>query len=264
MSKFKLQLAAAVATLGCSAFARADSITFRQDLPVSPVYNTGGVTIRNDRADSNENGLPQPEQIIVGSNGTLANGSSRILRGLLEFDLSALESAVGGSPYVINSVSLTVNAFIAASSQNTTSSVTYDLDLLGNNLDFDEAAVTYNNAPNTPGGTVGTILSSVTYQPNNSADLGKKTFGDAVGFRSAVQDALNTDPKNTIRFMLKAHTDDLGATNFTRFDSDEAANISNHPALTINYTVITPLPGAATAGLVLMGAFGLRRPRRRA
>jgi hypothetical protein len=62
--------------------------------------------------------------------------------------------------------------------------------------------------------------------------------------------------------MLKAHTE--SGTNFTRFDSDDATTPTNRPALTINYTVLTPLPGAATAGLVLMGGLGLRRTRRRA
>jgi len=222
------------------------------------------VTIRSDRPDTMENGGSQPEQIIVGKNG------STTLRGLLEFDLSALEAAVGGSPYVINSVSLTVNAFIAASSQNTMSFVTYDLDLLGNNLDFDEATATYNHAPSTPGGTVGTFLSSVTYRPNNAADMGQKTFADSLNFRSAVQDALNSDPANTIRFMLRAEGDgttSTSTTTFTRFDSDEATTGTHtifRPALTVDYTIITPLPGAATAGLALMGGLGLRRSRRRA
>jgi hypothetical protein len=259
MAKFKLQFAAAVAILGCSAFARADSITFRQDLPLSPVYNTGGVTIRNDATnyDVNQNAGSQFDQIIVGSNSIFS------LRGLLEFDLSALEAAVAGSPYVINSVSLTLNSSKAGSDQEPSSlSVVYDLNLLGNNLDFKEEEVTWKTAPSTPGGTVGALLSSTTFRPNNSADFGHHVFADSAAFRSAVRDALDNEPNNTIRLMLKA--DDESGQNFARFDSDEAINIANHPALTINYTVITPLPGAATAGLFLMGGVGLRRSRRRA
>jgi hypothetical protein len=259
VSKFKLQFAAVVAILGCCACARADSITFRQDLPVSPVYNTGGVTIRNDTAnvDAKQNSGSQFDQIIVGWNSSFG------LRGLLEFDLSALEAAVGGSPYVINSVSLTLNSSQGGSDQEASSlSVVYDLNLLGNNLDFDEREVTWKTAPSTPGGTVGALLSKTTFRPNRAADYGQHVFADSAAFRSAVRNALDNDPNNTIRLMLKA--DDESGQNFARFDSDEAANISAHPALTINYTVITPLPGAATAGLVLMGGFGLRRPRRRA
>jgi hypothetical protein len=77
---------------------------------------------------------------------------------------------------------------------------------------------------------------------------------------------LDTDPHNTIRFMLRAEGDDMTGTTFTRFDSDDATTVTHtvfRPALTINYT-ITPLPGAATAGLFLMGGVGLRRSRRRA
>jgi hypothetical protein len=237
----------AVSALVISASAGADTIAFQQGVSPSAGYTTGGVTIRSDVPTTNQNGGAQFDQIIVGRNTTFS------LRGLLEFDLSALEAATGGAAYTINSVTLTLTSFNAGSLA--TSAVQYDLALLGTNLDFDEATVTWNNAPSVAGGTVGDVLSSVSYNPNTATAA--RTFGDTAAFRTAVGDALNSDPANTIRFMLKAH-DETGS-NFTRFGSDESATLA-HPSLTIDYSIVTPLPGAAVAGLVLLGGMSFRRP----
>jgi hypothetical protein len=245
----KATIVAGILCFGSSA--HADSITFQQ----GPTYNTGGTTIRSDRPLVAEDGFIQKDRIIVGYNHGTA------MRGLLEFDLSAIEAATGGLPYIVDSVTLTVSSFIAGSGAVT--AVQYDLDLLGNNLDFDETTVTWNNAPSIGGGTIGTFLSSVSYNPNVAGSVGNHTFADTSAFRSAVQNALNNDPDDTIRFLLKSHAESGG--NFTVLNSDESTAMSDHPSLTIDYTVITPLPGAAGAGLVLLGCLGFRRsPRQRA
>ncbi|HYE19997.1 MAG TPA: DNRLRE domain-containing protein [Tepidisphaeraceae bacterium] len=264
MSRVFQWLAAALVS-SCLAHApsvRAGSITFQQGVSPTGLYNAGGVTIRSDQATTNQNGGAQADQIIVGRNGT------PVLRGLLEFDLSAIEAAADGHPYWINSVSLTLVAFHAGNAA--TGPARYDLLHFGNNLDFDEAAVTWDNAPknvmpNGSGGeTTGTPLADVTYNPNLGTGVtASKVFLDSAAFRAAVTGALG-GADNTLRLMLKANSE--SGVNFTRFFSDDAANLLFRPALTVEFTV-APLPGVVAVGAVLLGGIGgrriLRRPERR-
>jgi len=227
----------------------AETITF--SFQQSAGYNSGGVTIRNDAPTTNQNGGSQPTQIIVGANGTLSGGGAFLLRGLFEYDLSEIADAFGSDPFAITGVNLKLTTFNTAGQG---SSATFDLYLLQNNADFDEATVTWNNAPSAPGGSVGPLLSSATVS-NLTALNTTVTFGDTAAFRDAVADALASDSE-TIRFLLRNRVESGSA--FARFASDDFGTAANRPALNVAATAV-PLPAAAWGGMALFGMIGSGR-----
>ncbi len=250
----KSQVAAvAAATFFASVIAgpttSAEPISFQEGVSPTPGYESGGVTIRSNVPDGNQEGL---SQIIVGQNATFG-----LLRGLFEFDLSAIEADAAGRPFTIDSASLVL--YVVGSGGGGAAVTQYDLHLLGTNSDFTETTVTWNNAPTTPGGTPGTLLSSVSFDPDDAANLNRdQTFGDTAAFSAAVDAALDgTD--NTIRLLAKANNESTTLSNFARFAQDDGGTAANHPELIVNYTVV-PEPGSL--GL-MAGALGLLARRRR-
>ncbi len=217
-------------------------VTFQQ----SATYNSGGVTIRNDMTSTNLNGN---SQIIVG------NTAAIILRGLFEFDLTAIETAAAGNAFTIDSVSLVLTT--ANATGNGTVARDFTLYSLGTNSDFDEATVAWDTAPSVVGGTIGTLLTTSNFVPTTANTV--RTFGTTTAFTTAVSGALASDPDNTVRFLLKAN-DEAGAF-LTRFYTDEDATVANRPALVVNYTVLVPEPSTGVLALGTVGLLTLRRRR---
>lgn len=232
--------------LGAAPAARAQQFTtlFQEGASPTAGYNMGAVTIRSDQATTNQNGGAQADQIIVGRN------NADRLRGLLEFDLSAIRTAAGGNPFTIDSVSLVMTTFSQSGANNTgNTSVTYNLHLLGANLDFAEESVTWNNAPSVAGGSIETLLTSATFNPTVTDTA--RTFGDAAAFRTAIGDAI-AGSDSTVRLMLRSSLDAPGTVfqDFARFYSDATTTVSNRPRLSVTYTVTgTTVPEPSAAAL---------------
>ncbi len=228
--------------LALAATAAAATISLQQ----SPTYTTGGVTIRNDSLDTNIN---SNVQIIVG------NTSLIVLRGLFEFDLTAIETAAAGNAFTIDSVSLVLTTSTTSGSGN----VAHDFTLysLGTNSDFDEATVTWNNAPTVAGGTAGTTLSTASFIPSTASAT--RTFGSTTAFSTAISSALASDPANTVRFILKANEENGGY--LVRFNTNENATADLRPTLVVNYTIV-PEPSTGLAAAAGLGMLILRRRRR--
>ena len=220
--------------------ASAATLQFRQ----TTGYTTGAVTIRNDTPDANINGNTQ---VIVGNVNTI------VLRGLFEFELSAIETAAAGNPYTIDSVTLTVTTSSAGGSGTATSQ--FNLSLLGSNSDFDEAMVTWNNAPSVVGGTVGTFLVSTAFDPSTVST--PRVFDSSSAFTMATADAL-AGSDNTIRLIMTADVENGGY--LTRLNTNEHNTESLRPVLTVNYTVV---PEPAAGALLVAGMAFLCVKRRR-
>jgi len=242
-------LAAMAMLTGAGTAAQGAVLSFQAGVSPEAGYTADAVTIRNDgtNASTNQNGSVQ---IIVGVNNT-----NSLLRGLFEFDLTAIETAAAGNPYTIDSVTLVLRQGDITNAA--ASSITYDLHLLGANSDFNETAVTWNDAPTVAGGSVGTLLSSTSYVPNSGTAF--RTFGTTTAFESAVADILANDVSNSIRLIAKANNEAATTQTFSRFDSDEVTTAANRPQLNVTYTVV-PEPGSAMLA-ISVGALLLRRRR---
>jgi hypothetical protein len=210
----------------------ATTLSFQEGVSQDGTYTTDGVTIRSNVPDENQN---EDDEIIVGHYGSGSNLT--YLRGLLEFDLTAIETATSGSDFTIDSVSLIMHT--ASVSTTGSESTTFNLSLLGSNSDFEESEVTWNNAPDTEGATTGTLLSSVSFIPSSTTNT-DQTFASTTAFTTAVSNALSSGT-NTISLILS--TDETGSSSFARFVSDESSSLEYRPELVVNYTLV-PEPSA--------------------
>ena len=237
--------------VGLGSAAHGATITFQEGASPAAGYTTGGVTIRADQPTTNQNGSAQ---IIVGQNLTLGT-----LRGLLEFDLTPIANDLAATPGGVLSIDA-ASLVLRIDAGGAGPAATFTASLLGANADFNETTVTWNSAPNTAGGTVGTTLSvSNSVDPVAGAPGTAVTFGDTAAFRSAVQSAV-AGPDRTIRIILTGPGEgDTAVQNFIRFSADESTAVARRPALSVTYSV----PEPATAGLLTVGAAGLLARRRR-
>lgn len=214
---------------------QATLISFQEGVSPTGAYTQDAVYIRENEADINQNGDTDRELIVGFTNDNTE------LRGLLEFDISAIPVTDA-----IESVSLGLRTGGGLSS-----SITINLYAYGS--DFDEATATW-NAPapgeGTAGGTLGSLLSSATFNPTVAADV---TFDSTPAFQTAVSDALADD--GFLRLVL-ARSDDSGPgqQRFARFGDETVTTLANRPELTISH-----IPEPSTLALWASGGLLLWR-----
>lgn len=229
--------------------AHADVISFQEGVSPTGAYAAPSTHIRGNDDDGN---FASSTQLIVGSNKT-----SGPLRGLLAFDLSALGTL---NPATIDSVELVMHYSSGGFSE--IGSLTIDL---RTTQAFDETTATWedpdgngNTADDVDGGSLGTIVSSLTFNPTA---VGDHTFSDSLPFRDAVTTALAGD--NMLYLLMHEEFDGASeptdTVNFTRFDSEDAGNTDFRPELVVNYTI----PEPASLGLLGLGALCMLGGRRR-
>jgi hypothetical protein len=206
----------------CQTNATIDVTAFQEGVLPTPAYTHNAVYIRSHQPDANQNADPDQE-LIVGF-----TPSSEELRGLLEFDISTIPAA-----NTINSASLVLRTGGGEGPSITINIYEYD-------YDFDETTATW-NAPGTgdgtTGGSLGTLLTSATFDPTVSSDV---TFSDTAAFRTAVSDALAGD--GFLRIII-ARSDGSGSGNrYARFDDETVTPAANRPELLVTHQ---PAPAGA-------------------
>lgn len=216
--------------------------------------------LRSDGGATATNNYGAGTQMLVGSNNT-GGGFNALLR----FDLAALQTAAGGQPIVINSVSLTLHTSSTSAGANNGSGMTMGLYDYGfafvegtGNGTTGSGNATWNN-PNgvntdlTAGGTAGTQLKTLTgfsFGTNQTI-----VFSSSAAMVSDLQSAYDTSTNPN--YLIK-ETTSLTDQTFLRFDTkDTVGGVT--PYLTIDYTVV-PEPTAAVLGS--FGVLGLLRRRR--
>jgi hypothetical protein len=226
-----LQIAIAGACVFSAFAAEATLISFQEGVSPTGAYTQDAVYIRQNEADTNQNGDPDQELIV----GFTTDNTE--LRGLLEFDISTIPATD-----VIDSVSLGLRTGGGLSSAITINIYEYG-------SDFDEATATWNApAPGEAiaGGTLGTLLSSATFNPTVNADI---TFGNSPAFQIAVSDALAGD--GFLRLILaRSDNSGPGQNRFARFADETDTPLADRPELVISHI---PEPSS----LMLLGLGGL-------
>jgi len=252
-------LRSSVATLALlllgSSGSHAATFTFQQgDLlqdgaTVSTSFVAPAVTLRSGFANQNSDG-----RILVGQNG--GTGSQN---GVFAFDLSAINTAAAavGDTVQINSVSLTLT--VQASGANLLS--TYNLDLLGDGssaYSFNEATATWTTpgGSNVAGGTLGTNLSSLSFNSSTQSAGALDTWGTSSAFTTAATNALAGD--GILRLALTStNVGDASKVDLARFYANDAGTYipttAQHPYLSVDYTLV-PVPEPSS--FVLMAASG--------
>ena len=236
-------------------------LNFQQGVSPTAGYTMQSVTIRQNQANTNQNGS---EQLIV---GILASGND--LRALVSYDLSAITTAAAGNPIQINSVQLVLHTFSDPGQKDSDpGAATYELNIYEYGFSFDETTSTWNDpgtGDSTNGGTV-TLpsLSSLAFDPTiTNTD---RIIPTTSAFETAVANALASS-SNTLNLMLRsANSEALGSTSnppgfnqFARLTSNDGTTAGNRPELIVDFTVI-PEPGS----LVLLAAGGVLMLSRRA
>ena len=248
----RISTIAAVALLTCTGQVRANTINFQDS--VSP---SGGYTVPDTfiRADNPTGNFETHSQIIAGSNTSFGP-----LRGMLQFDLTALGSLNPGS---IDSVELVMHY-----SGNTGTSDSLTLDLYSTQA-FVATAATWNdpdgdgdNSNDTDGGSLDSLLSSLTFDPSGVPN--DYTFADSANFRTSVSNALAAGDK-TLHLLMLDQNENTSSQSFGRWDSADSATAANYPELIINYSeTVVPEPSALALfgfGVVPLLLHSIRRRR---
>lgn len=245
-----------------SAASNADTFLFQEGNLVynggtaTTSYTTAGVSLGNPGTGNSTTNLNSNNRIMVGQ-----NGGSGIYQGLLGFDLSALEAVVGtnSNSFTINSVTLTLT--IQGQSTGALTS-TYYANLLGDGTStyaFSETTATWANTPLTAGGTIGTTLSTLSFNAGTVAVNSQQTWASTSAFTTAVSNALAGD--NVLRIDLTSANEGVASNlDLARFYSDENGTVSFNPSLLINYTVV---PEPSSIALMMVGGFALLTLRRK-
>lgn len=218
---------------------------FQEGVSPTAAYAHDAVMIRSNQAAANQNGAGS---IIIG----LASTGNERLRGLFEFDISAIPASDQ-----IDSVSLVLTTLSAAGINNVGGAGALTaFNVYTHAFDIDEATATWNapggGAP--AGGTLGDLLTSVSFDVTVTGNT--VTFGDTSAFRTAVADAMAGDG---ILRLIVANNDEtnLGSHDFARF-SDDTDALGSRPELVVEHSI----PEPATMALLAIGGLSILRRRR--
>ena len=233
---FATALAAVViVAAGTIVTVKAETIQFREGVSPDATYGHGATYIQDANPTENYNDGGVTNALIVG------NTLTAYYRSLFEFDLSAIETAAGGSPITIDDVSLTLYANANTGEGN---AITVQLSALAE--DFDETTVTWNSLDPDGGDLTGAILSSSSFDPSPSVDV---VFSSTSNFTQAAANALAATD-NTLRFIAVKTGGD--AVSFARLSYEESdMSAAKRPKLTVEYTII---PEPSTCMLLLSAA----------
>ena len=200
----------------------ADTTSFQEGVAPTGGYTQDAVYIRENEATVNQNMDPDQELIV----GFVSDNTE--LRGLLEFDVSDIPAVD-----TIDTVSLVLRTGGGLSASITINVYEYD-------YDFDETTATWNvpdsGGSDVAGGTLGTLLTSATFNPTVSADI---TFTNSAAFRTAVTNALAGD--GILRMILaRSDASDPGTHRFARFDDETITPAGTRPELIVEHTAPPP------------------------
>jgi|GEM_PF-2855296 len=217
---------------------------FQEGSSPTAAYVQDAVYIRQSESTTNQNADPDRE-LIIGF-----TGDGQELRGLLEFDVSAIPTTDE-----LDSASLVLRT----NGNGQGGDITVNLYEYG--YDIDETTATWDDpgaGDATDGGTFGDLLTSVTF---NSTSEGDVEFADTDLFRSAIEDALATD--GILRLLL-AREDASGSGNrFARFDDETFGTIGNRPELIVAHSAPPLVPEPSTFALAAAALLGFALYRRR-
>jgi len=219
-------------------------------------YTTDAVTIREwvslqnfTGVGNNQNGS---DQIFVGFNEPSGDTNYERMRGLLEFDLSALRNSLGASPFVVEDLSLVLRtAATGGGRSGVGTGLTFQLDVYGYGFDVVEGTATWASPASgdaTAGGSHSSLLaSSPTFNPatTNQTIL----IAATAAFRQAITAALAGS--GILRLLLRspdAVENPVRATGFdalfARLVAESDATAANRPRL--NITLSAPEAVAVT------------------
>ena len=210
--------------------ANAAVISFQEGRSPDAAYTIGATYLHSNKATEAQDTDPDDE-VLVG----FYNGSNAVFRTLLEFDLTAIETAAGTNAVEIYGVQLLLNTEgDGAGDDIAITASTYG-------FDFDETTATWNApAPGdaTAGGTIGTSLSVASFDPTSGSGS-DVTFTNSAAFQAAVASALAGD--NVMRVVLHqtGGTPDGDHLYARLFDEDNGAN---GPELTVDCSLPEPPP----------------------
>ena len=222
----------------------ADTVTFREGL--NGITTHGGTYIRSDSPDSARYVEDTDKQLKIGQ----LSGTSKYMRGLLEFDLNSVSNFAS-----INSVSLILTTANGNGiTENVDNIVAFSVHAYDYN--FDEASSTWNNpvgdvdvSDATAGGTFNSaeILASKDVKVAGSdAQNVAHTFVSTMLFQQAVESALNGD--GFLRLLIKGTSEVEGGYhphNFGRFHDQRVVDELYRPTLMIDYNTIPELNNIA-------------------
>jgi hypothetical protein len=229
----------------------ADLVSFQQgDLRadgslISSSYQTQGGTIRSGTEADN---VQTSTSMYIGN--TSSGGTP--MRGLFGFDLSYIETVVGGNSYTINSVTFKLTTVTANGSFLGASTFSAFL----TDSFADETVATWNNpgSGQVAGGNIGTTLSSFALTPTIAGTVKETASFTGANWISAVSNAL-AGADNTLNFLVKRGTENTSANYFWRPADDEYAGsygVDARPELIVDVTVV---PEPAVMGMLGLGAF---------
>lgn len=237
-----------VATGFCFAIVMMMALSIPASAAIVQVDVLADTYIRSDLSgQDSKNDADADNEIIVGRNGN----TSEVLNGLIRFDLSDLLALGPAANLQINSVTLTGTTRTGHPGQGT--DVT--LNLYDYGFEFIEADATYNDPDGdgnggtgdiTPGGTQGTLLSSLITPTTGNGITGLTiVYTDSTAFRDALSNQLAGD--GTLNLLLTG----TGANtqSFLRFDDEDRPDPF---FLTVDVTVI-PEPSS----ILLLGLSSL-------
>ncbi|MGD9857953.1 MAG: GEVED domain-containing protein, partial [Planctomycetaceae bacterium] len=174
-----------------------------------------------------------------------------MLRGLLEFDLSALVAQLGGQPFNVEGATLVLTRAAVGNRNGIGENhpvMTLEANLYG--FDFDEQFAAWahpsaisgsdNGSDATPGGTYSTVVSSASFDTKATlASLPEVSFADSPEFRTAIGDII--DGGGTLRLLVRAAdaieqepADGGFDSHFARFDTEAHATESRRPKLAVS------------------------------